>query len=274
MQSRLGQACWGYIGLVSLLVSLAAVPIRAMPVSFSNVVVFGDSLSDVGNTPNHPIVELFSPQAQPPYFDDRFSNGPVWVEHIAEKLGLPGSASTRSDIGGDNYAHGGARTGPGSQTLGTIDNLGLQISDYTNANTPTGSELFVVWGGGNNLLDEAGTPQSIATNMTDHITALANDGGKQFLVMNLPKLGQVPRNLGTADQTTLNNQSIAYNDLLATAMASLEATLGIDITLFDVEATFDRLLADPASFGFTNTTQPAYVESTDTVVPKDRKSVV
>ncbi|MFN3166606.1 MAG: SGNH/GDSL hydrolase family protein [Phycisphaeraceae bacterium] len=247
--------------ILSALLALFATPCRASPIDYTDVVVFGDSLSDVGNTANHWLAGLasfFGDDTFDAVTNGRFSDGPVWVEHLAAKLGLPGSASSRSDSGGDNYAHGGARTGSGTQTLGVIDNLGRQISNYTNANTPSANDLFVVWGGGNDLLDGVGTPASISNNMTSHVSALASDGATRLLVMNLPRLGDIPRNRGTANQTTLNNQSSAYNALLATSMANLETTLGIDITLFDVETTFDRLLNDPAAFGFTNTTQPAY----------------
>lgn len=47
------------------------------------VVVFGDSLSDNGN--------LFAQTGQPPapYFQGRFSNGPVWVEQLFGPLNSP-----------------------------------------------------------------------------------------------------------------------------------------------------------------------------------------
>ncbi|MBT7244787.1 MAG: hypothetical protein HN874_04990, partial [Euryarchaeota archaeon] len=47
----------------------------------SNLVVFGDSLSDMGNGNADLIVStVFS---SPPYWNGRFSNGPVWIEHIS-----------------------------------------------------------------------------------------------------------------------------------------------------------------------------------------------
>ena len=44
-----------------------------------NIVVFGDSLSDNGNL--YEIMKHQLPQS-PPYYKGRFSNGPVWVEHL------------------------------------------------------------------------------------------------------------------------------------------------------------------------------------------------
>ncbi len=248
--------------LLPALLSLFAGPLTAAgPINYNNVVVFGDSLSDVGNTYNHPfsaLASFFGADTFDAVTNGRFSNGPVWVEYLDDKLALPGSASSRSDNSGDNFAHGGARTGSGTLSFGVIDNVGRQVSNYTGSNNPTGSELFVLWAGGNDFFDNVGTPASVSANMASHITALANDGAERFLVMNLPKLGDVPRYNGTSNQATLNNKIIAYNDLLNSAVVNLAASLSIDITLFDVEATFDRLLSSPADFGFTNTSDPAF----------------
>ena len=49
---------------------------------FSEIVVFGDSLSDTGNL-NLASGGVF---AGPPYFSGRFSNGPVWVEVLAHRV--------------------------------------------------------------------------------------------------------------------------------------------------------------------------------------------
>ena len=69
--------------------------------SFSSLFVFGDSLSDSGNA--------FVPTggaipASPPYLNGRFSNGPIWVEHLAPALGFTFNGAT-------DFAIGGAETG-------------------------------------------------------------------------------------------------------------------------------------------------------------------
>ena len=66
-----------------------------MAPGFSALVVLGDSLSDNGNA-------------------GRFSNGPVWVEHLAEALGLE---LRPSRLGGTNHAVGGARATGGPHDL-------------------------------------------------------------------------------------------------------------------------------------------------------------
>ena len=79
---------------------------------FDELVVFGDSGSDNGN--DHILSGgLVVPS---PYFGGRFSNGPLWVERLAERLGL-GHPTERnplpapSEAGGTNYAYGGAEAG-------------------------------------------------------------------------------------------------------------------------------------------------------------------
>jgi outer membrane lipase/esterase len=90
------------IGLVVLFV--AAVPAAAGP--FSSLVVFGDSLSDVGNIDN--ATPFFFKYPGQYYYQGRFSNGPVWVEPLAAGLGLPTIAA--STDGGNDFAYGGAQT--------------------------------------------------------------------------------------------------------------------------------------------------------------------
>src|SRR5215470_3029501 len=70
---------------------------------FSKIIVFGDSLSDVGNLKLETGVVPFAP-----YVDGHFSNGNVWVQYIADHFGL---SLTPSYIGGTNYATGGSLTG-------------------------------------------------------------------------------------------------------------------------------------------------------------------
>ena len=46
----------------------------------NKIVVFGDSLSDNGNLYEYMKHKL---PISPPYFEGRFTNGPVWIENIA-----------------------------------------------------------------------------------------------------------------------------------------------------------------------------------------------
>jgi phospholipase/lecithinase/hemolysin len=102
---------------------------QAIP-AFDHIVVLGDSLSDNGNA-------------------GRFSNGPVWVEYLAERLGL-----RPSRMGGANFAAGGAVLDPRSGDT----SLRAQATAYLRAPRPRGRILYIVYGGGNDLLAAVGQP--------------------------------------------------------------------------------------------------------------------
>src|SRR5215471_3275020 len=105
---------------------LSAILIEQVPAGpFSNMVVFGDSLSDVGNLQ----AEWFINTPGPYYWNGRFSNGPVWAETTMTGLGLP--ALDHSSAGGTDYAYGGAKTTgtsfPDNIFVSDIDD---QVSSY------------------------------------------------------------------------------------------------------------------------------------------------
>ena len=233
----------------------------------TGLVLFGDSLSDVGNV--HHQTFGISPQS-PPYFQGRYSNGPLWGERLAANLNLP--APTPSRLGGRDYAFGGTKTGAGSTTYFpfSFPNIGSQINTYLGGgHTPAPDELFVVWGGGNDFIDGQSNPQVPVNNIANHVTALAGAGARQFLVPNLPPLGEVPRFRGGPNQATMNARSAQFNDLLAPALGSLESSLGIQIFQLDIAGLFHEMLTNPSAYGFTNTTGTALVGNTPAPNPDE-----
>src|SRR6476469_4809363 len=92
--------------VVSALITLGpAVANRADAEPFNNLVVFGDSLSDIGNIAAQPFINTPGPY----YWNGRFSNGPVYAETLATGLGLP-PLNRSTATGGTDYAYGGAKT--------------------------------------------------------------------------------------------------------------------------------------------------------------------
>lgn len=151
---------------------------------FKKIVIFGDSLSDVGNT------YAFTGNENPkePYYEGRFSNGPLWIEVFAQGMGM--EVPQPSLKGGTNCAFGGARTGYGNRD-GKPD-IGLQIDGYLKK---TGGkvnkrDLIVLSGGSNDFI--RGNPIRTIPNIVEHITKLVNAGGRTFLVTNFPPLGCLP----------------------------------------------------------------------------------
>ena len=224
----------------------------------TEIVSFGDSLSDVGNL----YVDSGRTVPSPPYFDGRFSNGPVWVERLAEHLNLPAPAPSLS--GGANYAWGGAETGSGLSFYDT-PNVGTQIDSYLGSHMPTNTTLFTVWAGANDLFVHQSDPAPLVANLSGHISTLAAAGGQHFLVGNLPPLGKFPSVLGTPASPLLDALSVQFNNLLSRELDNLQSSLGVTIYRLDVYNIYQSIFADAAAYGLTNVTKPAFNDVT--VVP-------
>ena len=247
-------------------------PLRASAASFSNLYVFGDSLSDQGNVFNA------TGGAVPPspfYFDGRFSNGPLWVDYLAEDLGLEvnpfvGSADPTEGI---NFAFAGATTG-GENTISLtfpqlpgLPGLQQQISLFTNT-VPAAdpNALYIVWAGANDYSPTDGTfvpfqdPDTTIANLTQAVTSLANVGAKNIMLVNLPDLGKSPVSLNTSESEELSALVDAHNAALEGLSESFDPAL--NLILFDVSEGIDQLFAAPQEFGFTNVTTPClFVQS-------------
>lgn len=232
-----------WLGLTAVLVAAQA------QAQFSGLVAFGDSLSDMGNV--NQITLGASPG--PNYFQGRFSNGPVWIERVATSYSLPIS---RSLAGGNNFAYGGARSGTGFTNF-IIPNMSNQVASYLTSFTPSSTTLYSLWIGGNDYLNGQTDVNVVVNNIANDVTSLYNAGGRFFVVPNLPLLGNIPQNIGTANQAPANFISNAHNQALAARMQQLRSLSGITIYSVDVASFFNSVQTNPGSFGLTNVTQPA-----------------
>jgi phospholipase/lecithinase/hemolysin len=221
---------------------------------FSNLVVFGDSLSDVGNIAS----ATFDIFPGPYYFDDRFSNGPAWVEAFAEGLGLP--PVTRSTAGGNNFAYGGARTsGTGGLEGLFIRDVDEQVDQFLDTRIADANALFVVMAGANDLIAGQTNIAIPVNNLADDLERLAGAGARRFLVGNLPLLGHTPRFNGNPSALAqYNARSVSFNAALDTMLDSLiAANPSLTVHRLDVEDLFSQAIENPALFGLTNVLQAA-----------------
>lgn len=253
--------------LLLFLIAVAA-PCQLNASLFSDIVVFGDSLSDVGNIYN---VALNLYPASP-YWNGRFSNGPVWVEGVAQGLGL--DASTPFLEGGQNYAFGGAETGfdnpPLQSIIGDAGRSGIssQVVVHAIFGNSSPDDLFVLWGGSNDLLNGQIDPWIPAVNMVSNIAFLkAYTEANHFLVPNLPPLGQTPGHVGTAREQILDQRAQLYNQYLDAVLDWVQAVWPqTQIYRVDMFGFFLEMLSDPAALGLTNVTEPAYNQDSGQIV--------
>jgi phospholipase/lecithinase/hemolysin len=205
---------------------------------YDRLVIFGDSLSDTGNA-------------------GRFSNGPVWVEGLGRALGL---AVRPSSEGGSNYAIGGARLDPGSGPT----SLPAQLGRYRGAAASGGRALYVLYGGGNDLIAAAVAPDGAArvdaavAALEAMLADLAAAGATDVLVPNLPDIAMIPaaRDGGSVVRERASRLTERFNAGLAAVLDRVERDHALRIHRLDVRAMAERARADPAAFGFADVTTP------------------
>ena len=229
-----------FLLLVAIL--LLAVTALANASSYSALVVYGDSLSDNGN--------LFSAIGYPPspYFQGRFSNGPVAAEQLASALGVPlldfAFGGATSGIG--NFVDGGTQTAPG---MFGLPGMQLELAASASILTPplTSTGLFMVWGGANDFL-VSGSVSTAVANIDSIIATLQSDGVQHILVPGMPDLGITPDFFGNPVATAYAEQ---FNALLL-------ASLPPGVIYADTFNLSQQLSMHPGDFGLTNSTDPCF----------------
>jgi thermolabile hemolysin len=235
---------------LALLISPAA--LTAGP--FTDLIVFGDSLSDVGNVAQ----ASFDIFPGPYYFNDRFSNGPVWVESLSTQLGL--GLLERSTAGGDNFAYGGAKTtGTGGLEGLFIRDLDEQVTQFLGSRTVDPAALFVVFSGSNDFIQGQTDVNFPVSRITADINRLVTAGAREFLVPNLPLLGFTPRfSSSPATAATYNQRTADFNAALDASLAAIEiANAVLTVHRLDVAGLFAEAMATPGKYGLANVTEAA-----------------
>lgn len=200
-------------GLAGSLLLASAPAFAVSAPAFSGLYVLGDSLSDIGRV----FAASGGTFPPPPYFQGRFSNGPVAVEHLAAGLGL----GTGQFV---DLAVGGARTGlDGSAGAGTgmLSQLaGLQAALPGGQADP--NALYFVWGGANDLRNGVSIGEAIG-NLGTIVSGLHTMGARKFLLPNLPDLGLTPEAREAGSSAGASFVSGLFNQNLAATYSGLAA---------------------------------------------------
>lgn len=243
---------------------------------YQRLVGFGDSLSDPGN-----LYALTGLQATAPYApipgapyeigDNHFSNGPTWIEQLAEALNGPLHAEPAFLRGRpfSNYAAGGAR----ARSAGASPDLTTQVSAFLSHNRGQDlrQSLIAIQIGGNDVRDallafaggDIGTglaiPGAAIEAMALNIQALHAAGARDFLVVSVPNLAMTPavQLSGEPAISTAVFLSSSYNAALNAMLDGLEATLpGISFRRLDIATMLTRVALNPGDYGLTNVVTP------------------
>lgn len=224
---------------------------RAEAIPNYQLFVFGDSLSDMGR-----LFTASSLPPSPPYFQGRFSNGPVAAEYLAQALGLQISTAT-------NFAIGGAQTGRsniGDTAMLKLGGLLNQVDQFKLQANSLGAgpeDLYLVWAGANDFLSQPANPiaavAAAVSNITTAVSELAQSGVKNILVAKTPNLGRVPVSLESGFLQLGTALSLGFNAALEASLGALPDTTSIFADLFSQSETIAQ---NPTRFGITNVTTP------------------
>jgi phospholipase/lecithinase/hemolysin len=244
---------------------------------FERIVGFGDSLSDPGN-----VYALTGMQTHAPYGliptwpyaigDNHYTNGPTWLEQMAEALNKPmsGEAAFTTARPYSNYAVGGGRAGPGGTSPGLSEQVAVFLSHNPGMNL--GTSLFVIEFGGNDIraaieaaiagnnLGAAAIMQAAIASTAANIQALYAAGARRFLIVSPPNLAVTPaiQWLGIPPLTAAANFfSTSYTAALNATINGLELALpDVSFGRLDIAEQVQNVMSDPAAYGLTNVVSP------------------
>lgn len=234
--------------------------------SLNNVVVFGDSLSDNGNLYEYMKRQL---PVSPPYYEGRFSNGPVWIELVTAAYYPQDAAAHMLD-----YAFGGAGIIADEDPDEIVFTLKREIDTYlfSHQDKADPNSLFVIWIGSNNYLrlpeDFDQAIAEVNDGISKGIKKLIEKGAKNFLVVNLPDLGRIPAALDFDAVDRLTSFTERNNEVLRKNITDFETQYpDVHWVYLDVNSKFTDLMDFPEKYGFTNTTGTCYEQMMDDLSP-------
>jgi len=257
---------------------------------YSNVYVFGDSLSDNGN------LHALAPEQT---YGERFTNGPVAVEIVAGALGhtLTPSYHLLGGTEGNNFAIAGAKAVDEDGNEATPDiNLPTQVNAFLaiNGGVAPSDALYIMLIGGNDIraartirsaaifAETAQERQAIrqAANESLNVAVAAEQaqllkliaaGAQNILVSNAPDIGAIPEtdlvaagllaNAQTKSQIRKANRfakvttklSNKFNRKLARKLARTEHQTGVDIIEYDLFSFLSDQVDNAEDYNLTNT---------------------
>jgi phospholipase/lecithinase/hemolysin len=257
---------------------LLSMPATAAAQQYSEVVVFGDSLSDSGNAfalrgaastpPDYALDPYLIPGAPYARGGHHFQDGASWVEQLARSLGVSGSARPAFQASGSvarNFAVGGAR----AREDGVNVNLPAQVAAYLEQTGGVASPgaLYVIAIGSNDVRDalvaysrreDGGVILAAALgSIAQTITSLSGAGARTFLVWNVPNIGLTPalRMAGPAASQPATMISLAFNTQLTRILGLIAPGLpSVRIMPFDAFGLLTSIVADPGAYGMSNVT--------------------
>lgn len=263
---------------------------KSAAASYSSLVTFGDSLSDVGTYKVDKVALLGGGK-----YTVNSATDKNWTELLAAQLGLPAPCAAQTGLDGSyfnaavtnhvaclNYAQGGSRVtnpvGPGNKYISDSAALGqLTVPIATQINTHltkiggkfSGTELVTVMAGGNDVFMNLGAVGASMMTPTEAVTAMGVAGvelstyiktyitgnnAKKVVVLNIPDIKGTPfgQSQGADTQGLIDLMVSTFNNQLK---SGLQGTPGV--LLIDAYSASKDEVANPAKYSLSNVTGTA-----------------
>jgi phospholipase/lecithinase/hemolysin len=204
--------------------------------AFTGLYIFGDGLSTTNDNTSGLAY----------FYGQRYSNGRVWVEVLAQRQGL--TISTNWSYFDDNS----------SDLVANVKNFTITQENVTNA-------LFVVWVNNSDLYDQAQLNNNtnltewvnaINKSQTNHFKAITNlyaKGVRTLILPNAVDISSIPLFDADARTNFIHQRCIDYNiAFAATVNQATSACPGLKIYVPDFFALLTNVLIHAADYGLTN----------------------
>src|ERR1035438_2118438 len=217
-----------------LLLGTAVFPAQA---AFTALYVFGDALS---TTTDNPSTGSY-------YYGQRYSNGRVWVEVLAQRQGLPYDSNK-------NWSYFG----------NTITSLVANVSSFSIAPSAASNALFVIWVNDADLYYPAADSSTIMAQwtsainqaQTNHYKAVTNlyaKGARTLIMPNAVDISTIPYFHADDNANFIHLRCLDYNVAFTNTLNRIRASCP-NLTIYspDFFTLLTNMLAHPANYGVIN----------------------
>lgn len=247
---------------------------------YSALYFFGDSLTDTGNLHHTSTLANMGSggaipvtPATPPYFYARYSNGFLWSETFAERMGMVQDAEPAGmylgSLGytvrpGHNYAIGGAGVGFAGEMPDIPTGIQAQAQYYLSRNSYAADPdaLYVIMGGATNIrrmatVTDPEQRQAIASAQALSFTLqdLYAAGARNFVLFNAFNIGVTPEAFIRGITESATSATLAFNHTLDLYRQAYQAAPDVNLIYIDLFDYFNDVLDDALSggavYGFT-----------------------
>lgn len=261
------------IGFVFAALLYSQIVAAALPSGYSGIVVFGDSLSDIGNyqTSLADCNALGGTSAPVTNHQGGAYPGKIWVDFLNQYYGFVPSKGSKASVHGNDWAVAGALT----------PDVLTQIKTYTDYNQVDSNALYIIWVGANDVMfrlqpenqipNHPVTPEQVVVqgiwNIFGGIAELYSKGARHFLVIGMPDMSLTPgsyyleqQRAGTrtlAAQITQGwNNALMDHDASKAGRAPLAYVKklypDIKIYTWDPKTLFTSAVKNPSAYHFRN----------------------